>query len=123
MKYFAIFLLCGAALAQDNSKTYSACMEKSGGVTINMVECTHNELTLWDKKLNATYSVTMKTLSPFQKKKLVDAQRLWISFRDASCAFYTDPDGGTMQRIQHVDCLLSATQTRTKELETLKNDN
>jgi uncharacterized protein YecT (DUF1311 family) len=122
MKYLAIFLLSSVAFAQDNSKTYSTCMDMSGGVTANMVECTQNELVVWDKKLNAAYSSTMKTLSPFQKKKLVDAQRLWILFRDASCAFYTNPEGGTLQQVQYIDCLLTATKTRAIDVEALRND-
>ena len=52
---------------------------------------------------------------------LLAAQRAWITYRDANCSFYFDPDGGTIARVNSNSCFMSATATRAKELETLQS--
>lgn len=45
---------------QTYSPDYDKCMDKSGGVTAEMLDCASAELSLQDKKLNAAYQTLMR---------------------------------------------------------------
>lgn len=111
-----------AASAHENglSKPYAACMDKSGGVTMDMIECITAEYQRQDARLNNTYKAVMAELPPPRKKQLQNAQRAWIAYRDANCAFYDDPDGGTLARVNANACMMTATAERARELESFK---
>lgn len=111
-----------AAHAQEAqlTKQFSACMDKSGGVTQHMVECIDAETKRKDARLNKAYKALVADLNPERKKQLLEAQRAWLKFRDTNCAFYYDPEGGTIARVQAVDCLMTMTANRATELENFK---
>jgi uncharacterized protein YecT (DUF1311 family) len=46
-------------------------------------------------------------------------QRAWLKFRDANCAFYDDPDGGTLARVLSNECMMTQTAQRAQELEAM----
>ena len=72
-----------------------------------------------DEKLNATYGEIMKRLSDDAegRKLLQSAQRAWIAFRDAECAFSTgDTSDGSIHPMMVAQCLAGLTETRTKQL-------
>ena len=102
------------------SAEYSACLDKSGGVTMNVLDCISAETARQDDRLNKAYKEIMGELDPARKKQLRNVQRLWIKYRDANCGFYADPDGGSTARINANDCFLIETAERAKELEGLK---
>jgi uncharacterized protein YecT (DUF1311 family) len=102
------------------TKQFSACMDKSGGVTVDMLNCIGEETKNQDIRLNKAYKEVTTQISPARKKQLQDVQRTWIKFRDANCNFYADPDGGTMATVNSNDCFMSATASRAKELEGFK---
>lgn len=108
-----------AAIAQDAglSKQHAACMDKSGGTTMGMIECITTETQRQDARLNKAYKAVMADLSPARKKQLLEAQRAWLKFRDANCSFYDDRDGGTLARVNANDCMMTATAERARELE------
>ncbi len=94
---------------------YSTCMEASGGVTQSMVECMSDELEIQDQRLNDAYRAIRSELPEARQIALRDAQRLWISYRDANCYFYATGEG-TIARLISNDCFLSATAKRATEL-------
>lgn len=55
--------LAGWAEDVPLSKTYSQCMEQSGGVTAAMVECITAEYKRQDTRLNQAYKALSKDLS------------------------------------------------------------
>lgn len=113
-------LLATAANAEDSiSKTYSACMEKSGGVTPVMQDCIGAEHEVQDRRLNAAYKALNAASDEKRKAAIRDAQRKWIAFRDANCSLYDD--GGSAGRIAANECLLRHTARRADELENLKD--
>ena len=65
------------------------------------------ELAVSDQQLNATYRTLMRQLGPQDQAALRMAQRAWIAFRDADCAF-----GFGDRR----DCLMQRTDEREKQL-------
>ena len=120
----ALALVCAphAASAHDLglSKQHTACMEKTGSTTMGMIECISAEVQRQDAQLNKAYKALMVELSGPRKAQLQETQRLWIKYRDANCAFYADPDGGSMARVSANDCMLSATAARARELESFR---
>jgi uncharacterized protein YecT (DUF1311 family) len=100
------------------SKKYSSCMNKSVS-TQDMVECIDSGYKAQDARLNNAYKLLQKNLSADREKQLLEAQRLWIKYREANCSFYYDPDGGSMARLSANDCMMMSTAMRAKELENL----
>ena len=98
------------------SPQYSACMDRSGGVTAEMIDCMAAELKRQDAALNVNYKVLTNQLTPSRRKQLLEAQRAWIRFRDTNCQFYADPDGGTLASIEANSCVLTMTASRAQEL-------
>lgn len=109
------------APAQDIglTKQFSDCMDKSNGVTSNMIDCLVDESKRQDTRVNKAYKELMDQLSPERKKQLEIAQEAWITYRDKNCKFYYDPEGGTIATLSANDCFMSSIATRAKELETL----
>ena len=119
-----IFLIGLSQVASANetglSKQFSNCIDKSGGVTVTMLDCISSETKGQDARLNKAYKEVMGQLPPVRKKQLQEAQRAWLKYRDANCNFYADPDGGTMATVSANDCFMSATAARAKEIEAFK---
>ena len=99
------------------TRQFSFCMDKSGGVTVEMLDCIAAETERQDLRLNQAYKDVMAELTPQRKKQLQEAQRAWLKYRDANCDFYADPDGGTLAAVSSNDCFMSTTASRAKELE------
>ncbi|MBV6273383.1 DUF1311 domain-containing protein [Alcaligenaceae bacterium CGII-47] len=118
----ALACLSFSTQAQENNlnKQYSACMDRSGGVTEDMIDCMTAEHQRQDGRLNKAYKALMDDLDAERKNQLKTAQRAWIKFRDANCDFYYDPDGGSMARVSANDCMISMTANRAHELENLR---
>ena len=80
-----------------------------------MVECLNAKTAQWDKRLNAAYQNALKSAEPKQREQLRQAQRLWVRYRDANCAYYAGGEG-TIARINAAACLRDMTQKRAEEL-------
>lgn len=110
-------LSAGTHAADDGySETYTACMDESGGVTVNMLDCTGSETEQQDARLNQNYKAAMRALTPAQQTQLRDAQRLWIKFRDADCALLGSLTGGSIDRINSASCFMDMTKQRADDL-------
>ncbi len=101
------------------SPALEACLDKAAGVTTEMVNCIGAEIAVQDKRLNAAYKQAMAKQTPARQKELQGVQRLWLQYRDATCKFAFDPDGGTLAHVESTDCVLTMTQQRARELEAL----
>ena len=98
------------------SATYTSCMDASGGVTMNMLDCMGSETEQHDARLNQNYKAAMQALDKGQQNQLRDAQRLWIKFRDADCALLGSLTGGSIDRINSASCFLDMTKQRADDL-------
>ena len=121
-----VAMCCSSAMAHaadsDSSKQFDACMDKSGGVTSEMLNCIGAETKVQDARLNLAYKGLMATLTPSRKQQLQAAERAWLKYRDANCSFYEDPDGGTLATVNGADCIRSSTTSRAKELQGFLNN-
>lgn len=118
-------LCCGwrAGLAADPAgptPQLSACLDKAGGVTSEVLDCIGAETKRQDARLNRAYRALMAQLPAGRQKPLQEAQRAWLRFRDANCQFVADPDGGTMAVVEANDCFMSSTAARAAELEAFR---
>ena len=125
-RFFAAALLLTAIAAPAAhaaeprySPAYDRCLAApSGQSTAGMIQCAAAELKTQDARLNRAYQAALKRLDkPRQKAALQKAQRAWIVFRDADCASLSDPDWGTLSRVEANSCVLDHTARRADALE------
>ena len=101
----------------------SACQEDPGGyTTYGMMQCAQRETELWDQRLNAAYTALRRRLQEreqsHRRERLLDAQRAWLSFRDAECAQLSLAyEGGTMAGVVANSCFNDFTARRALDLE------
>lgn len=100
------------------SNYYKICMDKALS-TQDMIECNDKEYKEQDKRLNSTYKALRIKQTPARVTQLIELQKIWIKYRDANCAFYFDPDGGSLARLMANDCMLSMTRDRANEFESM----
>ncbi len=67
------------------SSEHATCIDKSGGVTSEMLDCDSAEMRRQDKRLNGAYQKLMASGSDAQKVALRDSQRLWLAYRKTDC--------------------------------------
>jgi len=103
---------------------HDACLAASGSATtIAMAECLHAETQAWDDRLNALWP---QVLAQARARDAADrggggahedalraAQRAWIGFRDAECAWeYQRWSAGTLRVLFAGSCRLEMTAAR-----------
>ena len=93
---------------------FQPCGKKTS--TLAVVECVQAKTNAADQRLNAAYKALQAQVDPAQRQPLLAAQRLWVQYRDANCAFYGTRDG-SIRQVQAAECLRSMTEDRARELE------
>jgi uncharacterized protein YecT (DUF1311 family) len=97
--------------------------------TLDINACGQIELKKLDKELTQTYKMVLAKFDKISKEptniadksklkqSLIDAQRLWVKFRDADCnTTYTLWSDGTIRGQMYLGCMKSKTEQRIKEL-------
>ena len=84
--------------------------------TAEIVQCLATQTAIWDRRLNTAYQKLMSSLPTRRRDRLRNAQRLWIQFRDANCAYFASGEG-TIARVEGGQCMLRLTAARAQELE------
>lgn len=115
-------LMCAAGPAQSQPQTDGSASCAAAQTQLALNECSANALSVSDKKLNQLYRTVEGRLADDAgaRNRLVDAQRRWIAFRDAECAFRTSAvEGGSMQPMVRSLCLTSLTDARITDLQNL----
>lgn len=104
----------GSSYALDCDKAFS---------TIDLNQCAAQATEKVERQLNATYQQTLKAVATMDdaagiKTKLVDAQRLWVKFREADCqAEYAKWQGGSIRNVMYSECMQDRAKQRIKQLE------
>jgi uncharacterized protein YecT (DUF1311 family) len=103
----------GAALAQGFSP--SACGAEQSQPALN--DCAWRRYRAADAELNRVYRVALAADTGAVAAALRTAQRAWVRFRDAHCAYVAATyDGGSMQPMQQGACLEELTRARIRQL-------
>ena len=115
----------GAAVrAQSGEPRYSSqyenCVKGAGGATFPTSVCITEEHKRWDAELNQQYRAIRGKLQDARRNGFDAAQIAWVSYRDANCAFYNNPDGGTIARLEANSCMLEMTARRVMELRSIR---
>ena len=109
-----------APTAPPPPPSLAQCRLAAGGVTARLRACDAAELTRRDAELNRTYAELLRALPPARRERLRAAERAWVAFRDAECAFRASAtEGGTATPLVAGACLLELTGERVDRLRTL----
>lgn len=103
----------------------NACQEATpgGSTTRGISECLMAEMRVWDGLLNDEYAGAREQYAAQDElpQKLQAAQRAWIAFRDADCAFaYDKYGGGSMRVIASASCQMNHTAQRALDLKNMR---
>ena len=111
-------LAAPACAEEELAPGFNACMDRSGGVTANMIECMNDAHDYLDKRLNQVYKKARTECEDDAcRKKLLEAERAWIKYRDAmSDAVWAMNGGGSMSRLMANQFILEETKKQTKWL-------
>lgn len=110
----------GAALVVLACWPGSAIAKDCGGLN-NQTEmnlCEGDNFEQADSQLNAVYARLMKKIGAAGQSKLREAQKSWIAYRDAQCAFETlGAIDGSIHGMVSAQCLTDLTRQQTKRLQ------
>ncbi|HEX2944174.1 MAG TPA: lysozyme inhibitor LprI family protein [Rhodopila sp.] len=107
-----------ALATMGTTQAVADCANPTTQADMNM--CAGRSFKAADATLNATYAQIMGRLKkhPSVKQSLVTAQRAWLNFRDAECAFSASAtEGGSIHNMVVANCLESLTKDRTRMLQ------
>jgi uncharacterized protein YecT (DUF1311 family) len=87
------------------------------GSNVEYKECAYRAYQASDKQLNQVYKPIFAKLKGTEKQKLIQAQSIWIKFRDANCEFevYQNRQGSGYSGFLS-NCLERMTKARIDEL-------
>ena len=96
----------------DKCKTYTN--------QTDLNKCASRVLSESDAKLGKIYSNYQAELSPDEKNRLRESQKLWVQFKEKDCSFEASPvSKGSMYDYVLSSCLVNRTDKRITELENM----
>jgi uncharacterized protein YecT (DUF1311 family) len=99
-------------------KLYDKCINQSDGTNTAWGQCGGDWLKRADNKLNTTWKKIYEQVDGQTKTDLLAEQRLWNSFKESSCNFYTNGDWGREGQVLHYPgCRATVIEARTKQLQ------
>lgn len=93
--------------------SYLNCSNSDGGT--GSIQCITDELAYQDARLNRAYRALNAKLSPDLKDKLKTAEKIWMQYRDTSCAGVVD--GLDRPPVDELGCKLQETAKQATDLE------
>ena len=112
---------CLAVLATASAAQAQEC-DRNDDSQQMMNICAGEDYQAADAKLNQAYKDLVGRNDDNRRKLLQVAQRAWIAFRDAECAYTTaGSEGGSIHPMEVSQCLTELTQQRTKQLTSSAN--
>jgi uncharacterized protein YecT (DUF1311 family) len=103
--------------ANDIRRDYDAC---DSGVTLSMKICGNYRLMVEDARLNKIYKSTLAEARKWgYESSIVQAERAWITYRDAMCAYegQMGAGGGTAEGLYVLSCKEDLTKQQADRLE------
>jgi uncharacterized protein YecT (DUF1311 family) len=112
--------ICYDSIARAQHMNSAGAPCRNVAVTIAVENCFDKAYKAADSGLNQMYSQISKVLQSDDLQRLKVAQRLWIQFRDATCAAESNLyNGGTASAPAYSACLEELTRQRTADLKTI----
>ena len=114
----SVAVLCASsAAAKADDAAVKACNAKAVS-TLDIVNCQVLESSQVEGDLQAAYQKAMASLPEDQKAKLLNAERLWVKFRESDCDVYYGQGSGTYASIQGGICMVQHARDRIRDLKT-----
>ncbi|RWA66053.1 lysozyme inhibitor LprI family protein [Mesorhizobium sp.] len=112
-----LFLSASLVLLATAAAAWAQECDRSDDSQSMMTICANTDYEAADAKLNAAYKDLVGGNDEKANKLLQTAQRAWIAFRDAECAYSTaDSAGGSIHPMEVSQCLTELSNERTKQL-------
>jgi uncharacterized protein YecT (DUF1311 family) len=106
----------GLSGAQDFNAQSSPCHTIPG--TSDLMACLDRSFRSADARLNETYKRSLQALRPEDQNRLIEAERIWVQYRDVSCKAERDLfGGGTAGPPAELACREAEARARTMALE------
>jgi uncharacterized protein YecT (DUF1311 family) len=110
-----LLLAAGAAPLAAQQEEAPDCDNARTQVEMNLCAALGYEAA--DAEMNRAYAQLRAAVDEEERAALLAAQRAWLRFRDAHCAFEAAGfRGGSMQPMIHSGCMAHVTRERTKHL-------
>ena len=107
-----VMLAAASPLAAQQGKE---CDDARTQTDMNLCATDHYQAA--DAEMNRAYARLRAAIDAEERAALLAAQRAWLRFRDAHCAFEASGfRGGSMERMIHSNCMADTTRERTKQL-------
>ncbi|KAB2671924.1 lysozyme inhibitor LprI family protein [Brucella sp. ZJ1_1] len=105
------------AVHANADSLYDKCIQQSDGTNSAWAECGGAWVKRADSALNAAWKKTYGQADGQTKTDLLAEQRLWNSYKEASCKFYANGDWGREgQVLSFPACRAKVIEARTKQL-------
>ena len=115
MRFLLIFLAVSTSALADNEQPFEC---NYNGNQQEIIACAVRDYKAADAKLNETWKIVMSSLSLGRRTELRRQQREWLKKRDPTCKAKADVyKGGSIWPLEYYGCLQSATEKRTKEIQ------
>jgi uncharacterized protein YecT (DUF1311 family) len=113
--YAIVFMLAGMTPAIARADCYDS------PVQADLNACADAAFKAADAQLNAAYAAVRQRLSDDGQKRLRDAERAWMAYRDAECMFRSSgDDGGSAAVMVDAQCQADLTTERARYLESIR---
>lgn len=113
----ALVALVRTASAQSAGEM-KACIDRTGGVSTEMLKCGKAEIDKWDVRLNAAYKTLMDRMHGSGRTRFQNEQRAWLKHHLKEVnRLAADPNNGSMAFIESQSFELDDLSARTLELE------
>lgn len=107
-----------APLAAEDGEL-ARCLERSGGVTVAMIDCNAAAAGREDARLNRLWRENSAFVESERGKEIAAAQRHWIAYRDATCRAEGAMHEGSFSGVQLNACLYRLTKAQADWLDTI----
>jgi uncharacterized protein YecT (DUF1311 family) len=109
------FKLTDAQSLAMESAQYKGCMNRANAITASMNDCIGAEYDQLDRRLNASYQVTLRRLPRARQMALRSQERGWLATREETCIAQLEvplENMGTLDQIQFRFCTLAELKRR-----------
>lgn len=106
-----------AAMIGQAPPPHSQSSCEAATTQVALTACQSRAAVAADRSLNANYAAAMKALSPASQTLLRTAQRRWLAFRDAHCAFVVAGSaGGSVAPMVRAGCFADLSRARAAQI-------
>ena len=108
---------------ENHDDTAAQCLARSGGVTVNMIECLQPELERQEAALAALWEKKLTAAPPELREILQNGLNHWVAYRDSTCQAEVLRSGdGSFASVSHLDCKIRLARERIDWLERLHGE-